>query len=60
MVRISLEVGGLLVEITGNERNRRYRFEPYIRLFDCPALTPPGDEPDEEERDRTHVPVTEA
>ena len=24
---------GILVEITGQQRNRRYRFEPYIRLF---------------------------
>ena len=35
-----LEDAGLLVEITGNRRNRRYRFDPYIRLFDRPAPEP--------------------
>jgi cell filamentation protein, protein adenylyltransferase len=24
---------GILVEITGNARNRRFRYEPYVRLF---------------------------
>jgi cell filamentation protein, protein adenylyltransferase len=29
-----LEELGLLREITGQERNRRYQYEPYVRLFD--------------------------
>jgi hypothetical protein len=24
---------GLLTEITGNARNRRFRYEPYVRVF---------------------------
>lgn len=28
---------GLLREITGNARNRRFRFDPYLRLFEEPA-----------------------
>ena len=28
---------GLLREITGGQRNRRYRFEPYLRLFERPV-----------------------
>jgi len=30
---------GLLREITGNERNRRYRFDPYIKLFQLPEFS---------------------
>lgn len=29
-----LAEAGILLEITGNARNRRFRFEPYVRLFD--------------------------
>lgn len=29
-----LEAIGLLREITGYARNRRFRFEPYLRLFE--------------------------
>lgn len=39
-----LEDAGLLLEFTGNRRNRRFRFDPYIRLFDRPALLPVADE----------------
>lgn len=42
---MELEDADLLVEFTGNKRNRRYRFDPYIRLFDRPALDPAADEP---------------
>ena len=31
-----LESIGLLREITGYARNRRFRFEPYLRLFESP------------------------
>ena len=27
---------GVLSEITGQARNRRYRYDPYVRLFDEP------------------------
>jgi len=33
-----LEGLGLLREITGQERNRRYQYEPYVRLFDSENL----------------------
>jgi Fic family protein len=36
---------GLLHELTGNRRNRIYRYDPYIQLFDEPSLEtdqPPG------------------
>jgi Fic family protein len=33
-----LERLGLLREITGQERNRRYQYEPYVRLFDSENL----------------------
>lgn len=32
-----LERAGILLEVTGYARNRRFRFEPYLRLFDEPA-----------------------
>jgi len=32
-----LAEAGILLEITGNARNRRFRFEPYVRLFDDEA-----------------------
>lgn len=30
---MSLEDLGILREITGHARNRRFRYEPYVRLF---------------------------
>ena len=35
---------GLLREITGQQRNRRYRFDPYVDLFERQSLPAPGDE----------------
>ena len=29
---------GLLREVTGNQRNRRFRYDPYLSLFEPPAL----------------------
>lgn len=34
-----LEELGLVREITGRERNRRYQYEPYVRLFDYDNLS---------------------
>jgi len=34
-----LERAGILLEVTGYTRNRRFRFEPYLRLFEEPAET---------------------
>ena len=34
-----LEELGLVREITGQERNRRYQYEPYVRLFDPDKLS---------------------
>jgi len=39
-----LEERGLLQEITGQQRNRLYRYDPYVRLFDQQAL-PESEEP---------------
>jgi hypothetical protein len=41
---------GLLREVTGHERNRRYRYDPYLALFDSAGFLPdagdvPGDQP---------------
>ena len=47
-----LEKLGLLKEITGQQRNRRYRYEPYLTLFDRQALEVAG--PDKE----THSPTS--
>ncbi len=33
---------GLVVEATGQRRNRRFRFDAYLRLFEQPALAPEG------------------
>jgi Fic family protein len=33
---------GILRETTGNQRNRRYRYDPYLALFDSPDFAPPG------------------
>lgn len=33
-----LESAGLLVETTGHKRNRRFRFAPYLSLFDRPLV----------------------
>lgn len=38
----ALEAAGVLVEITGQKRNRRYRFQPYLDLFSNQALRNPG------------------
>ncbi|MFP4029694.1 MAG: Fic family protein [Candidatus Brocadiia bacterium] len=35
---------GLLREITGQKRNRRYRFDPYIEVFERQSLPSPGNE----------------
>lgn len=37
-----LEDMGVLREITGARRNRRYRYEPYLTLFEVPLATPAG------------------
>ena len=29
---------GLLRETTGNQRNRRYRYDPFMALFDAPEF----------------------
>jgi Fic family protein len=36
---------GILRETTGNQRNRRYRYDPYLSLFESPDFAPfaPGD-----------------
>lgn len=34
-----MEELGLVREITGQERNRRYQYEPYVRLFDPDKLS---------------------
>ena len=37
---------GLLREVTGHERNRRYRYDPLHALFDAPEFVAgPNDEP---------------
>jgi Fic family protein len=36
-----LEGAGVLNEITGYARNRRFRFDPYLRLFEEPGEAPP-------------------
>lgn len=33
---------GILREVTGQQRNRRYRYDPYLALFDQQALATPG------------------
>ena len=35
---------GLLREITGNHRNRRYRYDPFMRLFDAPEFVAARDD----------------
>ncbi|MEF8788102.1 MAG: helix-turn-helix domain-containing protein, partial [Planctomycetota bacterium] len=35
---------GLVREVTGQQRNRRYRFDPYVDLFERQSLPVPGDE----------------
>lgn len=35
---------GLLREITGQKRNRRYRFDPYLEVFERQSLPTPGEE----------------
>jgi Fic family protein len=34
---------GVLQEITGYQRNRRYRYEPYLALFESPQSAEPGE-----------------
>lgn len=36
---------GLIEEITGNRRNRRYRYSPYIHLFESDTAGPPESTP---------------
>ena len=38
-----LEALGVLQEVTGNKRNRRFRFSPYLQLFERQALPISGD-----------------
>ena len=33
---------GVLVEVTGQARHRRFRYEPYVRLFDDAPAAPAG------------------
>lgn len=35
---------GVLEEVTGHRRNRRFRFSPYLELFEHQALSPPVEE----------------
>ena len=37
----NMEKAGLLVEITGQKRNKVYRYEPYIALFNRQAISLP-------------------
>jgi Fic family protein len=37
---------GLVKETTGQKRNRRFRFDPYLNLFRLPEDTPPESLPD--------------
>ena len=41
-----MEEAGLLDEITGQKRNKVYRYEPYIALFNQQALALPRDADD--------------
>jgi hypothetical protein len=34
---------GVLQEITGYQRNRRYRYEPYLALFESPQSAEPAE-----------------
>lgn len=52
-----LEAAGLLVETTGQRRNRRFRFDPYVRLFaNPPAWGDADDAPDAAPAARTQAP----
>ncbi len=46
---------GLLREITGYKRNRRFRFDPYLRHFEKP-----GEESDDQENSHEHPAKTAA
>ncbi len=47
---VELEEAGLIREVTGNRRNRRFQFEPYLKLFQAVASNPSLDTPEQATR----------
>jgi Fic family protein len=47
---------GFLTELTGWQRNRLYRYEPYLALFERPLLTTPPDRSEEVEIETSESP----